>query len=269
MDTRAGGDRSRARRGAPLLLVHGLGATHRVWDPVIDLLAPHYDVLAVTLPGHLDGPPILSGSTVTLASLIDALCAELDREGIDKAHVVGNSLGGLLALELARRGRALSVVALAPIGCLTPREIGPLVRRLRVSQIAAGLVAPAGRLLVSGRLGRRLLFADAIHRPEALRPDQAYQSLLAYAGCQGFRAILAGLAAQPPAQWPEPLACPVCVAWPTHDRLTPMHPFADRFAAALPTATHLTIPDAGHLPMFDAPAAVAAIVRTHARTAPA
>jgi pimeloyl-ACP methyl ester carboxylesterase len=267
MHTKApvGGERWRGGRGAPLVVLHGLGATFRVWRPILDLLAADYDVFAPTLPGHLGGAPVAGLPSATAAALADAICADLDREGIARAHVAGNSLGGLLALELARRGRALSVVALAPIGCLTAQETAALRRRLRAEQRAAALLWRAARPFVSRPLVRRLLFANAVHRPDLLPPDAARQWLTAYGCCPGFALILDALAEHPPEPWPA-FDCPVCVAWPEEDRLTPLRPFADRFAAALPSAAHVRIARAGHLPMSDAPAEVAAIIRRHART---
>ena len=81
---------------------------------MIPLLAKTHRVIAPTLPGHPGGVP-LAGEP-TLPALADALIAPLEARGIDSAHVVGNSLGGWLALELARRGFARSVTALSPAG---------------------------------------------------------------------------------------------------------------------------------------------------------
>src|SRR3954451_18599286 len=95
----------------PLVLLHGLGGTWRVWLPVLGQLESHHRVFAPTLPGHAGADPLPLGSAVSVAALVDALEAQLDDQGIHRAHIVGNSLGGWLALELARRGRARSVVA--------------------------------------------------------------------------------------------------------------------------------------------------------------
>ena len=72
-------------------------------------LAEHFDVLAVDLPGHGSSPMLPTRPTVE--SLGAAVAADLDAHGLDRVHVLGNSLGGRLALDLARRGRARSVVA--------------------------------------------------------------------------------------------------------------------------------------------------------------
>src|SRR4051794_2719083 len=104
----------RGGSGPPLVLVHGVTDTWRTWELVLDELERHHDVLAPTLPGHAGGPS-LDGHLD-----IDVLCGGVERAmddaGVDRAHLVGNSLGGYVALHLAARGRATSVVALAPAG---------------------------------------------------------------------------------------------------------------------------------------------------------
>src|ERR1700758_2644479 len=105
----------RGGSGEPLVLIHGFSGTWRVWEPIVPLLEPSHDVLATTLGGHVGGPQIAPGE-VTVAMLADLLESAMDDAGFDTAHVVGNSLGGWLALELGHRGRARSVVALAPAG---------------------------------------------------------------------------------------------------------------------------------------------------------
>jgi pimeloyl-ACP methyl ester carboxylesterase len=101
--------------GEPLVLIHGFSGTRLIWEPVLEALEPAHDVLAVNLAGHVGGPE-LADTPVSVTALVDAVERDLDGAGFDTAHVVGNSLGGWIALELATRGRARSVVALAPAG---------------------------------------------------------------------------------------------------------------------------------------------------------
>lgn len=258
-------DRYRAGSGPPLVLLHGLGATWRVWRPVLGALTRHHDVLALTLPGHLGAPPLSENTPVTADTLVERIEAELEREGIRAAHVAGNSLGGWLALELARRGRALSVVAVSPIGLLTPDEIDRLTRRLRASHAVASNLGRLARGLASFGLGRRLLFGDVRHRPASLTAAEAREWFDAFVGCSGFGAMVDALAANSVASLPANLDCPICIAWPTEDRMTPERPFADRFAAALPRAIRARVPASGHIPMGDAPERIAEVILEHAR----
>src|SRR3954469_16024028 len=97
-----------------MLLLHGFTATWRAWDLVMPALERRHDVLAPTLPGHAGGPPL--AGEVGAEAILDAVERAMDDAGFDTAHVVGNSLGGYVALRLAARGRARTVVALAPAG---------------------------------------------------------------------------------------------------------------------------------------------------------
>ena len=109
----------RAGSGPPLVCLHGFTDTWRTWELVLPALQRSHDVLAVTLAGHAGGPPI--EGEVSDASLADAVERAMDEAGVETAHIAGNSLGGYVALQLAARGRARSVVALiAATGCPTP-----------------------------------------------------------------------------------------------------------------------------------------------------
>src|SRR5262249_25951396 len=105
----------RGGSGEPLLLIHGFSATWRVWEPMLPLVEGEFDALAVTLGGHVGGPEV-AACELSVSGLADLLERAMDDAGFETAHVVGNSLGGWLALELGHRGRARSVVALAPAG---------------------------------------------------------------------------------------------------------------------------------------------------------
>jgi pimeloyl-ACP methyl ester carboxylesterase len=104
----------RGGSGSPLVCLHGFTDTWRTWELVLPALERHHEVLAPTLLGHAGGPP-LEGE-VSDALIADAIECAMDDAGFETAHIVGNSLGGYVALQLATRGRAASVVAFAPAG---------------------------------------------------------------------------------------------------------------------------------------------------------
>jgi pimeloyl-ACP methyl ester carboxylesterase len=104
----------RGGAGPPLVCLHGFTDTWRIWELVLPKLERHHDVLAPTLPGHAGGPPLPRRLGAGL--MADAVERAMDEAGLGTAHLAGNSLGGFVALQLAARGRAESVVALAPAG---------------------------------------------------------------------------------------------------------------------------------------------------------
>src|SRR5918911_4893250 len=107
---------SRAGHGEPLVLVHGFTATWRCWHPVLADLVPRFEVIAPTLPGHDGGPPPPDGPAHSIAEGADHFEKVLDDLGVTSAHFAGNSMGGAISLEIAKRGRARSVVAISPGG---------------------------------------------------------------------------------------------------------------------------------------------------------
>ena len=106
----------RAGEGEPLVLLHGATATWRCWRPLLADLVPRFDVIAPTVAGHDGGPPFPDDVPATIAGAADLVERQLDELGVASAHFVGNSMGGALSIELAKRGRARSVVAISPGG---------------------------------------------------------------------------------------------------------------------------------------------------------
>ncbi len=114
--------------GEPLVLIHGLGATRRVWGPQIEALAAERDVIAVDMPGFGGSPELESGTTPTAAAIGDEISRFCDSLGIERPHVAGNSLGGWVALEIAKAGKASSACLISPAG-LWEKPLGPRYRR--------------------------------------------------------------------------------------------------------------------------------------------
>jgi pimeloyl-ACP methyl ester carboxylesterase len=92
--------------GEPLLLIHGTGGSRAVWQPVVDLLTPHREVLLVDLPGHGESEPPPDDVPHTPIGYAAILSGVLEEIEVDTAHVGGDSVGGWTALELAKLGRA-------------------------------------------------------------------------------------------------------------------------------------------------------------------
>jgi pimeloyl-ACP methyl ester carboxylesterase len=256
--------RHRAGRGEPLVLVHGVASSWRDWGPILPRLERRFEVVALALPGHFEAPDFAPGVPAALPSLVDAVESELDAQGIADAHLAGNSLGGWIALELARRGRARSVVALAPAGLSTADEARSLERGVRRNHSLARVLAPLAPLFARSRLAARLLLAAAVRDPARIDPQEAAYKLKAFAGCPRFRELVADLCART-ARGLETIRCPVLVVWGDADRRLPVRQ-ASRFATAIPAARLVVLPGVGHLPMWDDPDAIADLIVDFAGT---
>jgi pimeloyl-ACP methyl ester carboxylesterase len=103
--------------GRPLILLHGIGMSHAAWSAVTPYLCATRRVIAFDIAGFGLTPPLPKGTLPTVANLVEGLEGSLHEMGIDApVDMAGNSLGGGMALEAARRGFARSVVAISPIG---------------------------------------------------------------------------------------------------------------------------------------------------------
>src|SRR5215469_5580035 len=132
----------RTGSGPPLALIHGIGSRWQVWEPVLDRLADERDVVAFDLPGFGASPMPPPGTPAGTASLTRLVREFLDELGLERPHVGGNSLGGLIALELAKQGRAASVTALSPAGFHNSREAVFERTSLQLTVRVARLLAP-------------------------------------------------------------------------------------------------------------------------------
>src|SRR4051794_14122222 len=83
---------------APLVLIHGMSASARAWDPILPFLEGRREVHVVTLPGHRGGRRLTDPLSLRSEDYVDAVERELDRLGLEEPDIVGNSLGGWVAL---------------------------------------------------------------------------------------------------------------------------------------------------------------------------
>ena len=234
--------------GPPLLLLHPLGADRQVWEPVLELLARRREVVAVDLPGFGGSPPVADSASAPadLARAVDAFARSI---GLERPHVAGNSLGGWIALELALAGRARSVTAIAPAG-LWP---APLMPKRGIARGLARASLPLVPRLAATARGRALLLAGTVARPELVPPSAAAALVRAYATAPGFAAANAAMRASRFAAI-EHIRVPVTLAFADRDRLVtpPAH--------LPPTVRTRVLRDCGHIPMWDDPAQVAAVL---------
>jgi pimeloyl-ACP methyl ester carboxylesterase len=240
--------------GEPLLLLHGLMMSAGTWSDVIPLLTDHHEVMAHNAVGHRGGPQFTGKATI--AALTDETERQLDARGLGRVHVAGNSMGGWMAIELARRGRALSVCAFSPAGCWSvgtsdETRASSTVRRARRRVQLGRPIAPA-LLRVAGL--RRLAMRDVAEHGERLTATQAIETMRDVVDCPAAKDLLTPCESLEPL---DPLPCPVTLAWSADDRILPPRVYGATARERLPRAKYLLLPNVGHVPMIDDPRACA------------
>lgn len=250
----------RGGAGPPMVCLHGFMDTWRAWELVLPMLERHHDVLALTLPGHAGGPPLEGSASV--GALLDALERVIDEAGIGAAHLVGNSLGGYLALQLAARGRATSVVVFAPAGGWSPHD--PSVRAVLDAQrelhVQAKLTAPHAEQLLNSIQGRRRATQMITTSFEHIPPELLAHQMLGVASCRAAEALLESAASEVWAIDASRITCPVRIAWGTADKLLPLPAAAAGLRTELPQADWVLLDGIGHCPQLDVPVEAAQLI---------
>jgi len=257
----------RQGRGPTLLLIHGLGSSWRTWDPVLATLAAEREVIAVDLPGFGETPPL--PGEVTIATLADAIEAFMAEQSLDGTAVVGSSMGGRLALELARRGLVGATVALDPGGFWTPIE-----RRVFATSVAASyrlvkILQPVMPAITGNPVGRTALLAQFSSAPWRLPGDLVLREMRSFVGGRSFEAALRDLAHGAPQEGMARGAArgPIVIGWGRHDRVT-LPRQAPRALARFPDARVHWFEHAGHFPHWDAPDEAARLILDSAPSIP-
>ncbi|MEA2214139.1 MAG: hypothetical protein QOF83_4087 [Solirubrobacteraceae bacterium] len=234
-----------------------------MWGPVLDTLATEHEVIALDLPGFGASPMPPGGTRPGLDSLV-FLVAEFLRElGIERPHSAGNSLGGLIVLEMARRGLVGSATPISPAGFATAAEQAIARGSLWTGVRIARRLAPRADSLLRFRLARALAIGNFVARPTAMSPGEAAANLRALAGAPWFDATLPTIQ---PMQFRggDQISVPVTVAWGDKDRvLFPRQ--AVRAAREIPSARMVGLNGCGHVPTYDDPTRVARVLLEGAR----
>ncbi|MEA2377249.1 MAG: hypothetical protein QOD13_1156 [Thermoleophilaceae bacterium] len=233
--------------GEPLVLIHPLGAELVVWEPVMERLARERDVIAVDLPGFGRSPGLPNGDEPTPEALAAAVASQLDDMGVARAHVAGNSLGGWVALELAKAGRALSVAGLCTAG-LWSDPLGPRPGR-DVRELGRKLLPVLPTMLRTAK-GRKVVLGGSVAHPERVPPEAAERLVRSYLTSSGYEsadeamrtAVFSGF---------EQIRVPVTLAWGDLDRIV------RRPRQTLPEWRTIMLHGCGHIPTWDAPDQVA------------
>ncbi len=242
---------TREGSGEPLVLIHGLGGSKRVWMPVIDRLADEREVIAVDMPGFGNSPPLADGvapSAANLGAAVSAHCAAL---GIERPNVAGNSLGGWAALEIAKAGGAATVCAISPAG-LWRDPLGP---RAYDSHATARKLRPVLGVLIRSKRIRDSLLRTTVARPQNLSRDEAKAVIYDWLNSTGYGVANAEMRSHV-FENPELITVPTTIAWGTEDRLV-RAPKPERMP---PGTRYIELEGLGHTPTWDDPQAIAELL---------
>jgi pimeloyl-ACP methyl ester carboxylesterase len=250
--------------GPPLVCLHGFADTWRTWELVLPALERHHDVLALTLPGHAGGPPI--EGEISDAALADGVERAMDAAGFERAHLAGNSLGGYVALQLAARGRAETVVALAPAGGWARGDesykdlLALQVRMLDLLQTAA----PHADAMVATQEGRRRATQYLTTNFEHIPAELVAHLIRGAARCDAALPLIEHAIRVGWSLDAERISCPVRIVWGTDDKLLPWPSAAARFRTDwLPHADWVELEGVGHCPQLDVPLETAQLILGH------
>jgi pimeloyl-ACP methyl ester carboxylesterase len=248
----------------PLVFVHGLSGCWANWLEQLPVFAGAHRVVTLDLPGFGHSPmPSQEISISGYARLLDSLLGQL---GIDAAAVVGNSMGGFIASELAiafpQRVERLVLVSAAGISTTghpgTARAL-PSLRRLETVLAASGAWVASKSDTVARRARlREALMALVVRHPDRLPAALAAEQLRG-AGKPGFIQALQSILDYDIRQRLPEIACPTLVVWGDRDRLVPLRD-ADVFVELIPDAHKVVFEDTGHMSMLERPAAFNALL---------
>ena len=244
--------------GEPLVLVHGVTHRRQAWYPVLDELAEQREVILVDLPGHGQSSPLVTDGRPVAEVLREQFTQFLAEQGLDRPHVAGNSLGGLVALVAGAEGDARSVTALSPAGFWRGNAQFAYTRQifLQACRVSERLGART-ELLARTPGGRRVLYGILCAHPSRVTPDQAIGDVRAFRYARPALRTL--LSAAEPFTAAIPVDVPVTIAWAARDLVLP--PWQAEVAKQrLPHAEHIMMRGVGHVPMTDDPHAVAQIL---------
>ena len=246
-----------------MLLLHPFLLSQSVWKRVAPQLAEtgRYEVFAPTMLAHNGAPrgPLFLDS----GSLADHVEHQMDQLGWRTAHIVGNSLGGWVAFELERRGRARTLTAIAPAGGWTRYAPGKFETIFKFVVgfpvwLAARVLGPRA---LSLPMSRQLAYPLISASPDGISETDLIDIIDDVAHCPGYYQLLVKTLVLPGllelAETRAPTHLVVC----EKDRVFPPPRFSTHFTTYLPKNTRMTTLDGvGHVPMFEAPERISELI---------
>ncbi|WP_433713637.1 alpha/beta fold hydrolase [Nocardia sp. CA-084685] len=251
--------------GDPVLLLHGFMLSPHCWEQVALRLSAHCEVFAPAFAGHWGGEPI-DGWSTDVHTLADRIEDQLDELGWRTCHIAGNSLGAWVGFELARRGRARTLTAIAPAGgwqspSLIQFRVGAkFLSLVPIVQVGKRLGGFAINNPVAQRFALMLLSKNAA----AVSRRDIAAVINAALHCQVMLPLILGTVRAPALEDLSNLPTPVRLLMAEYDRIIPNRVYARRFLRELPdSADRILVNGVGHVPMLEAPDRIATLIAEH------
>ncbi|MFL5820537.1 MAG: alpha/beta fold hydrolase [Solirubrobacteraceae bacterium] len=241
-------------QGTPVILVHGLSGQWQNWLENIPRISQEHRVIAPDLPGFgLSEPPQWEISISRYARCVEALRERLD---LEQVHMVGNSMGGFIAAEVAIQFAAgvERLVLVSAAGLTGPNVYrAPVLTGGRVAAVLTAVTTARHRAMARRPVARHAALALVARHPARLRPDVAWEALMKGAGKPGFHdALRACLEYDFRHRLPE-ISCPTLIFWGEKDAVLPLRD-ADEFERLIPDSRKVVMTDTGHVPQLERPA---------------
>ncbi len=259
-----------AGTGDAVICIHGLGGTKGSFLPTVAALADEYRTIALDLPGFGDSDKPF-GAAYDAAYFADITAAFMDKLGIERAHLIGNSMGGRVALELGfdHADKVRKLALLAPsLAWLRERKWAAPLKLLRPE---LGILQPAPRPIVEAIVRRLIPGAD--EGWTAAGVDEFLRAYLERNGRAAFYAAARNIYLEEPhgehGFWTrlKTLQAESLFVWGKRDNVVPIA-FARHVREALPAAQHVEL-DCGHVPQVERPRETHQAVRRFLKAAPA
>lgn len=240
---------SRRGSGTPLVLLHGMGSSHHAWDLVADELEKAFTVIRIDFPGHGE-TPYLDGEEMDPVSLADKVFRTLREHGLEEFHLVGNSLGGWVALEMGSKyaHSVLSITALAPAGLWLVPETKRILKASQGRQLAKAL-HPVAPYIARYEWARKIGFEVVSPQWRTLPTQILVDATKAMGTSRGYFPAWDALLGRRFDSQVDP-SIPVCIIFGDSDNTLPAA-FSQERSLAPRHAKWVTLPQSGHAPMWD------------------
>lgn len=251
--------------GDPLLLLHGFMMSPHCWEQTATRLSSQCEVYAPAFAGHWGGEDA-DGWSIDVHTLADRIEDQLDDLGWRTCHIAGNSLGGWVGVELARRGRARTLTLVAPAGgwhapSITQFRIGlKFLSLVPVVEIGKRL----GGFAINNPIAQRLALLPLSKNAAAVSRADTAACIMAALHCPTMIPFIVTSLRGPGQEDLSTLTTPVRLLLAEYDRVIPNRVYARRYLKELPeSADRIVVHGVGHVPMLEAPDRIATLIAEH------